>query len=203
MCSVTEGTIRDRTRFLLGWDQSEAPTMTQSYECQQNTLKMNRRKPSHTYQHQPYATTWQRYRKTSESSNSTYSDYSEPSPSTTPSTSSSEYSLYSPGTSTENLCRQIERSSGQNQFRKLVDTISDALECEDLEKRRYFLSHEAEAILYGNTQIFESLSLTSGSPNVPEDLAEIDVTPFRNLISQNFSSHSCNSQSHLIRAFNQ
>uniref|UniRef100_A0A914PMF8 Uncharacterized protein n=1 Tax=Panagrolaimus davidi TaxID=227884 RepID=A0A914PMF8_9BILA len=164
---------------------------------------MNRPKPSHTYQHQPYATTWQRYRKTSESSISTCSDYSQPSPSTTPSTSSSECSLYNPGTSTENLCRRIERSSGQNQFRKLVDTISDALECEDLEKRRYFLSHEAEAILYGNTKIFESLSINSENANVPEDLAEIDVTPFKNLISQNFSSHTCNSQSHLIRALNQ
>jgi hypothetical protein len=202
MCSVTEGTIRDRTRFLLGWDQSDTSSIPQSYD----TLKMNRTKPLHTYQHQPYASDWQRYRKTSESSNSTYSDYSQPSPSTTPSSSSLDYGLYSPGTSTENLCRRIERTSyspGQNQLRKLVDTISDALECEDLEKRRYFLSHEAEAILYGNTQIFESLSINSGNANVPEDLAEIDVTPFRNLIEQNFSSHPCNTQSHLIRALNQ
>lgn len=161
-------------------------------------------KPIHAYQHQPYHASWQRYRKNSESSNSTCSDYSEPSPSTTPPLNNFDYGVYSPSTSTENLCRRMEsntHSVGQNQFRKLVDTISEALECEELEKRRYFLSHEAEAILYGNTQIFESLSLASSDSNVPEDLAEIDVTPFRNLISPNFSSHI--SQTHLIRALNQ
>ena len=111
--------------------------------------------------------TW-RQRKFSISSNS--SDQSQPSTLSTPISSPESH----PTTSTPPPQRQ-------NLLRKLIDSISEKLELEELSRYSY-LPGEIEDLLSNDSQLFRSMA-TDGQCDIPADLASIDVSSFKELLS--------------------
>ncbi|KAE9553222.1 hypothetical protein FO519_003572 [Halicephalobus sp. NKZ332] len=160
MSFITGCSVEEKTRYLLSLKPSP---------CQfAYPVKIRRKQSNRTWQ-SPYSMANWRERKSSMSSNS--SDQSQPSTPSTPISSPESH----PTTSQASPQRQ-------NLLRKLIDSISEKLEREELNQYSY-LPRDIEELYSTDSQLLQSIA-PDGPSDIPADLASIDVSSFRELISK-------------------